>query len=127
AAPQQAVRDRLIEVGRTGLGVDHEQNQTGQADRGLGLLAHSPVPILTRIGQEATRIDEEEGPARPFRARGVAVARDARPVMDDGAAHAPHALEARRLADVLTSHYRHGGSRRAPRMLRWREVAQTRL
>ena len=108
-ASPEPVRDRLVEVGHAGLRVHHEEHERCVIDRDLGLAAHHRVALRAvriarpRSGQEPARVHQQERAPRPFGARGVTVARDARAVVDHGAPLAEHAVEEGGLAHVGAS------------------------
>src|SRR5262245_55906819 len=135
AASSQILRDRRIEVGEPALAIDHEQDGVRELDRRFRLAANHRVATFGRGREKAAGVDEHERSATPLRPRGIAVARDAGPVVHDRPPRAEHAVEERRLADVRTSDdgdygcghgTRPGTTRRAARGLYPRERASGR-
>ncbi len=115
AVAAQALADREVEIGEAALRVHQEHHQVGEPDRDLGLAPHVRVAALEGGGQEAAGVHQHERAPRPLGGRGVAVARDAGPVVDHRSALAQDTVEERRFADVGTSDDRDDGSGHAGR------------
>ncbi len=91
--------------------------------RERGLLAGEPG---FAFGEPAAGVDHEERPAVPLRNQLLAVAGDARVLLDDRGAATDHAVHERRLADVRTADDRDHGQGRRRRRGRHRLSAFTR-
>ena len=92
--------EHAVDPGRTGARVDHEEDRVGLPDRGLGLRPHAAGEAFGRGLLEPGGIDHGEievaEPALAF----AAVARHARPVVDQRHAPADQPVEQGRLADI---------------------------
>ena len=85
---------------RTGARIDHEEDGVGLRHRGLGLRPHAAGEAFGRGFLEARGIDHSEIEiAEPAFAL-AAVARHARPVVDQRDAPADQPVEQRRFADI---------------------------
>src|SRR5581483_4543449 len=80
--------------------VHHQQHDVGLAHRGLRLAADLRVEGVTLAGKPAACVDHDEGAAPPLGFDLLAIACDARLLLDDRDATADDAVEQCRLADV---------------------------
>ena len=102
--------DAAQQVGHPGVllgdahhGVDHHDHDLGLTDGPLALLADLGVE-LAAAGQPTAGVDQHEGLALPLGLDLLAVAGDARALLDDGLAPADDAVHQRRLAHVGAAH-----------------------
>ncbi len=86
-----------------GAGVDHEQQDIGFGDGGLGLGPHAALEALGLGLFKAGRVDDAEFEMAEPAVALAAVAGDAGAVVDQRQALADEAVEERRLADIRTA------------------------
>ena len=89
--------------------VDEEEDDLRLVDRDERLFPDRQVQRLVASLDHTPRVDEEEVPSRPMRAREIAVPRHARSIVDDRDAASDHSVEERRLADVGPPDHGHHG------------------
>ena len=92
--------DLLVERSHALRRIDQEQRGVGVAHRGFGLLAHPAGQRLRVLVLEARRVDHSEIKPEKLRLAFTAVARDARPIVDQREALADEPVEQGRFADV---------------------------
>ena len=104
----QDLRDLLVAGRDPELRVDDEEDEVGLGDR-LARLVGDRARDRRLVGDvDAARVDEQEALAGPLADELLAVARDARRLVDDGRARAGEAVDERRLADVRKADDRDG-------------------
>ena len=126
ARPAQDVRQLGVARRQAGPSVDQEEHEVGLLDRRSRLRDGATRDRRLVRDVDAARVDEQEALTRPLAEQLLAVARDARRLVDDGGARRGQPVDERRLADVrvaddgdgalelaLDGGVRHGG--RAPR------------
>ncbi len=100
--PAQHLHDHLIGRGRTGRGIDDEEDGIGHVHGDLGL-DRNPRGHALRVLIPPAGVDEGEFLSVPFRPVAHAVTGDSRNVLDDGFTTTEDAVDQRRLADVGTA------------------------
>ena len=128
-AAAQPAGDDLVVVGHPDGAVDDEQHDVGVAHGGLDLAADLGLEVGA-AGHPAAGVDDAERHAEPLGLERLAVAGDARAVLDDGRLLADDAVEQRRLADVGpaddgTTGGQGGHARSRARRRAWPSVATT--
>src|SRR3954469_487590 len=96
----QDVGELLVTGPAPGARVDDEDRRNGIVERGLGLLADRAGDRVDVEEVHAPGVDQVEAPAVPLAGDLVAIARDARALVDDRRARAGQAVDERGLADV---------------------------
>src|SRR5205085_2521768 len=102
-ASAQAVRDVVFDREDPGLRVDHEHDDVGFFDRGLGLTPDSRLD-LARAVVEAAGVHKRELATPPLNGRVKTIPRGPRLVLDDGDTVTDQAIEEGRLSDVRSAH-----------------------
>ena len=99
----QPAREALVERQDAGASVDQEQDDVGTLDGALGEAPHARLERLAAGGFPTRGVEQQEGEIAQLRRLLANVARDARRIVDDGAAAADQPVEQRGLADVGTT------------------------
>ena len=103
-AAAQQVGDLGVVVGDAGGGFDHEEDHVGLVDGDDHLLADLFFEGVVRTGGPAAGVDDRELGAAPVAFAVMAVAGDARGLIDNGLAHADQPVEEGGLAHVRASY-----------------------